>query len=56
MKGYEDIFIQLSALADAAALALENGKEDTAAGVVYTMKDILEETLSYYPGKANTEK
>ena len=52
----EALFIQLAALADAAALALEHGSIDTAAGVVYTMKDILEETLSYYPGKANTEK
>ncbi len=45
------VFTQLAALADAAALALESGKTDTAAGVVYTMIDILQETLAFYPSK-----
>ncbi len=55
MKEEFDIFVQLAALADAAALSLEHGSIDTATGVVYVMKDILEETLSYYPN-SSTEK
>ena len=49
------IFTQLAALADAAALALERGKSDTAAGVLYTMQDILQQTLAFYPSKKSTE-
>ena len=50
------IFVQLSALAEAAILALENGKEDAVAGVLYTMQDVLKAVLDYYPSKANSGK
>lgn len=47
----EALFIELEALADAAALALESGKTNTAAGVLYAMQDILQQTLAFYPSK-----
>ena len=52
----EALFIELEALTDAAVTALEASKANTAAGVLYAMHDILQETISCYPSKKNTEE
>lgn len=51
----EALFIELEALTDAAVTALEAGKTNTAAGVLYAMQDILQQTLAFYPGKTAEE-
>ena len=52
----EAVFIQLEALLEGAALLLENGNTNAAQGTIYTALDVVRDVLSYYPGKANTEK
>ena len=56
MKGFEDAFVQLEALLEGAALLLETGNANAAQGVLYTALDVVRDVVSYYPGKANTEK